>query len=267
MSNQQKYFKYKNKYIELKKKLLIGGERIDREIELIKPLGLYKDIALDAGKKVLKLTRIRDEAKIIVNLPDNYPIGEPIIYINDQKVNINNWTPIKRITEFLEFNKKVLILCHARKVDGSFEPLVLKNHWYEDIFNELFLEYNLKGNPSFETVDSTHGGTFVADAFSDEFIDKHISEYDLIMVPDCGGIWYYLQVDQTRDIKILIEKCIKLTKMLKPNGIIEFSKFLKVNPEFTGEFENTLKHNLEQIGFTVMLKVVNSLTHLVAQKN
>ncbi len=54
----------------------------------------------------------------------------------------------------------MLILCHPKIVTGSFELLRLHNHWYgfipdtsNSIFNQLFTEYNLNGNPVFETVD------------------------------------------------------------------------------------------------------------------
>ena len=151
---------------------------------------------------------------------------------------------------------KVLILCHPRIVTGSFSPLELTNHFYglknitgegeDSIFHNIFINDNLQdffetsGNPTFETVDILPGGTYQADAFSDEFINAHKNEYDLIMVPDCDGEWYIKQ--QTSEMKSfskirdfspeeinknlddLKNYCIKLPQMLKKNGIILINK-------------------------------------------
>lgn len=100
------------------------------------------------------------------------------------------------------FDKKVLILCHNRKVTGTFTPLGLNNHFYgidfnidgteTKLFKNIFEEYKLSGTPKFETVDIIPGGTYTDDAFSDEF-NAHTDDYDLVLVPDCGGPWYTLQ--------------------------------------------------------------------------
>ena len=145
------------------------------------------------------------------------------------------------------FDKKVLILCHPEKVTGSFKPLSLKNHWFNYHIKELFEEYNLTGTPLFETVDRYSGGTYTADAFSQEFISKHQNEYDLVLVPDCAGPWYKLQnPGESNDIRVigrpysedeintnletLISLSLNLTTLVKQNGIIAFAKFLHKTP-------------------------------------
>jgi hypothetical protein len=80
----------------------------------------------------------------------------------------------------------------------------------------------------------TFGGKFFfSDAFDPEFIKNHLSEYDVIMVPDCNNKYMNLQLKKSYDDKFellpFIWICLELTKMLKPSGTIQFSKFLKFN--------------------------------------
>jgi hypothetical protein len=180
-------------------------------------------------------------------------------------------------------NKLVLILCHPRIVTGTFSPdYQLSNHWWGDdkgIYRELFKEYNLQGNPIFETIDVLKGGTYQGNAFSDEFIDSHIDRYDLVMVPDCGGEWYESQretigklfgpkTDLTKDEQnmrksFLIGLCINLTRVVKKRGIICFSKFIS-NSSCTIEgreyktFSQALNFYLNQNGFDSKIKVLSS---------
>lgn len=149
--------------------------------------------------------------------------------------------------------KFVLILCHNRIVTGTFSPdYKLENHFYGScgIYKALFEEYELSGDPIFETIDITPGGTYADNAFSDKFIDGHIRYYDLVMVPDCGGEWFeyqdstiknsakgkfspniHLSYEEQNNRKTeLIKLCLKLTKVVKKGGIIQFSKFLSETP-------------------------------------
>jgi hypothetical protein len=91
--------------------------------------------------------------------------------------------------------RRVLILCHPRLVTGTFEPLVLNDHWWGSDENgspyrESLRPHGMTGEPTFDTVDIKKGGTYTADAFNDSFNNQHIEEYDLIIAPDCGGVWY-----------------------------------------------------------------------------
>ena len=274
MNYYLKYIKYYTKYINLKKKFnQLGSGITTNEIildiynKLLLLTTLYKNIELLENQ--LTFERISDSVTFTILFPINYPLSEPEIFINNEKVSIFNWTHTTNIIDYFNTpNKKVLILCHNKIVLGTFEPLTLYNHWYGNnyIFRDLFLEYNLDGIPSFDTVDIAPGGTYQADAFSDEFINNNINKYDLIMVPDCGGMWYSLQEDKNYDK--LIEICNKLIKMLKPQGIILFSKFIRpddtplINP-----FANALITSLNEDSFTITSKsVYNSIT-LIVQKN
>ena len=264
--------------------------------------------------------------KIIYN--ENYPFSIPCIYVNDVCINIYlddiEWTSSHKLgkihtiiqtyyTKYLnknnnnnnnnnnnkKYNKKVLILCHNKNVKGSFNPLQLENHFYGIIdkdnpvsfFENLFSDYKLEGIPKFDTVDTIPGGTFIDDAFSREFINKHIEEYDLIMVPDCGGPWEKLvsiksnsnnlfntglsltQDEINKNKTHLIELSLSLTEMLKPNGIIQFGKFISNTPctikdKAFPDFMNALFYYLQQNNFTAQIKNVDGIGNtIIAVKN
>jgi len=133
----------------------------------------------------------------------------------------------------------ILILCHPKKVTATLNPLVLENHWWGSsdlcegttVFNYIFSKFDigrLKGTPVVDTIDLYPGGTFADDAFNDKFINSHLNEYTLILVPDCGGKWVEFQYQKNKkdEYNETAEICFKLTNMLKKNGLIVFSKFL-----------------------------------------
>ena len=157
MSFLQKYEKYKKKYIELKKIYQVGGlnkKRVEKEIKIIRETNLYTNIIISDDMSELTFKRISDNAEIkfvftIGNLEKSgFPFVKPSLYINDMEVMVNNWSPANKLIIFLNFNKKVLILCHNQEVSGTFEPLTLENHHLGNIMSEynfknLFSEYNL----------------------------------------------------------------------------------------------------------------------------
>ena len=290
----QKYKKYKSKYLELKK--LIGGEK---ESSAIKRIGnevgklseeLYKNIKLDENYN-LTFEKISDNSRIEVIFPDDYPFKPPIIKLNNIIISISffKWTPAMIFITLLyppavkPSDKKVLILCHNKLVTGSFEPLTLENHWYgmpffpnkDTILNCLFKKYNLTGNPIFDTIDVLPGGTLTGDAFSDDFInfiDTSIEKkYDLVMVPDCGGPWVQLRCNDEAETK-LIYLSLKLTKLVKPNGIIQFGKILgsrscTINEKKYDSFISALCHHLEMNGFKTEIIVVDGIgENIIAQR-
>ena len=123
---------------------------------------------------------------------------------------------------------QVLILCHDKKVkltevDGKPK---LENHWIVKLDPNVAELFKGLGKTTIDTVDIKEGGTFILDAFGDAFINDHLDEYDLILVPDCSGPWGDLQLEKKYDE--FLELCVNLTKMLKSNGTIMFSKFYNI---------------------------------------
>jgi hypothetical protein len=296
MDYYKKYLKYKNKY-----KKLIGGMKqntildslnlgIKYEMDKYMQTGLYKDINMDSNTNILTLTRINDNALISIKYNEDFPYSPPIIKINNIKKRFL-WDLTKNSYDVINdetFNKNVLILCHPHIVTGTFEPsLTIHNHWLGMVSQDLFKEYKLKGTPFFETVDSKKGGTYQMDAFSDDFIKEHENDYDLVMIPDCDGSWAQCQKNQnyenmtnwliqmgrpefnfTDEEKIKNEEkfmlsALKLTKMVKMNGIIHYSKFLKE------EFANKLCEILNKNNFKSKLIKLQSIQsiHIIAQKS
>ena len=289
-----------------------GGEcqekikRISKDIsELNKNENDYSNIILDPEKCELNLKRVKDSADINIFFDNNFGFTEPKILIDEIDIKtrsqkLKNWKTPYKIKDILDedyntyfnpisnndsnknFDKKVLILCHPKKVTGTFEPeLTLNNHFYHDEgrFKTLFEDYklNLKGIPKFDTVDIIPGGTFIAKAFSPKFIEKHINEYDLVMVPDCGGEWedlirsrifngnipISLSSDEINKNKTnLINLCLNLSKIVKNGGIIQFGKFISetpcnINDKDFDTFSEALKYNLDNNGFTTEIKYID----------
>lgn len=106
---------------------------------------------------------------------------------------------------------KVLILCHNKTP--------IENHWYYPIFSQLVPE-----NSVYETIDILPGGTYQDDCFSEEFINRHIGYYDIIISPDSGGPWYTFQIN--RDYDQFSDLLEKISTMLKYECIILFDKFI-----------------------------------------
>ena len=124
---------------------------------------------------------------------------------------------------------QVLILCHDKKVkltevDGKPK---LENHWIVELDPNVAELFTGLGKTTIDTVDIKEGGTFEKrDAFNHDFIKEHLDEYDLILVPDCSGPWGDLQLEKKYDE--FLKLCVNLTKMLKSNGTIMFSKFYNI---------------------------------------
>jgi hypothetical protein len=192
--------------------------------------------------------------------------------------------------------KYVLILCHPKPVSGTFSPdYILNNHFYGScgIYKALFEEYHLSGNPVFHTIDILPGGTITDNAFSDNFINGHIEKYDLVMVPDCGGEWFeyqsktiqnrtksifspsisFSEEEQNNRKTELIKLSLKLTKVVKKGGIIQFSKFMPPNGPCIiygrsfDTFSEALNTYLNENGFKSKIKMVMDNINIIAIKN
>ena len=288
MDYQNKYLKYKNKYLNLKNQIG-GNKRFQKELTIIREDSRYNIIRQDNMTAEIT-TRTVPSRNYTINIPENYPFKPPQIFSNGSIISFS-WSPgnlIKNILDFeLTVNKKVLILCHPEQVTGTFEPLKINNHWIDLYFQNIFSKYNLRGTPKFDTVDTKEGGTYQDDAFNPNFINKHINDYDLVLVPDCGGPWYYYQGDYhlvwknvpkhiLKDPKgnktLLITLVLDLCKMVKPGGLIYFGKFLSEEPCIINEthfptFSSALIFYLNHNGFICDINKRDGIgLYVVAQK-
>jgi SAM-dependent methyltransferase len=78
-----------------------------------------------------------------------------------------------------------------------------------------------------DTIDLAPGGTIVADGFSKSFIDSHENEFDIVILPDCGGLWNEFQKEHNdENFQRLLSLMIELIRLVKPGGTIMFGKIM-----------------------------------------
>jgi SAM-dependent methyltransferase len=78
-----------------------------------------------------------------------------------------------------------------------------------------------------DTIDVRPGGTIVADGFSKSFIDSHENEFDIVILPDCAGLWYEFQTEHNdENFQVLLSLMIELIRLVKPGGTIMFGKIM-----------------------------------------
>jgi len=247
MSYYSKYLKYKNKYLVLKggsQNLEILRKRIPTEINLLNVLNV-KNINFNEEENILKLEDNTNKFKFKL---DKYPFIKPIFYKNNTIINVNvliEWSASKTLKDILEkyyereaSEFKILIFCHPRIVSGSINNI--EGHFLGGDISFLGKEAGITetGSLTIDTVDILPGGIYQADAFSDEFINENLYKYNLVFIPDCGGIWYELQTkftENTPEVKnnnlsLIIDYIIKVLNLVKINGIITFGKILFREP-------------------------------------
>ena len=156
-------------------------------------------------------------------------------------------------------SKKVLILCHDKKV--SYKDGKMLGHWQDEFQGNLLSTFGIE-NADVWTVDikkSKSDRHYVADVWSKEFGKQHQGEFDFIFMPDCGGEWYYASeekdpVKQFERITTLINTTLE---HLKPNGILVVGKIFK-NPR------NILKLVYDQDGYFLKSKQLGT-EHMLIQ--
>lgn len=136
---------------------------------------------------------------------------------------------------------KVLVLCHPRKFYAN------PRHWSTSDIEGVIKKYNVHSYPvTIFTADrvqhkwQTQHADYLADVFSEEFIESHPAEFDLVFVPDCAGPWDVWQNASTRkrflhikedmsDAQVWAQLKTFLSALLytvKDNGRIVFTKLL-----------------------------------------
>ena len=135
-----------------------------------------------------------------------------------------------------------LILCHPKQC--YVKDKIICNHYFGNILSETSLDFT---GFIFKTIDLKNSyddcPSYIDDCFSDNFINNHLHEYDLLIAPDCGGKWYTLQESHNlKEFGILINSLIKL---LKENSIIILDKF--IFPEFKKLTIKILEDNMFQL--------------------
>ena len=256
MDYYSKDVKYKNKYLELKK--MIGGASADTTADpatlLPKPMGKFT-------KRILKETAGMIDPDIIKDVKSNTPYklnykgrDFTIIYLNgyplSQGFSINGFTHtewgipfsvayvLDRI--FSVDKPNTLVYCHP------LNTVHWMSHTWEQIFGDQFTGSN-KIYFDIKLVNKGHN-IFVADGFSDEFLEVNKELWDLVMVPDCGAktgelpLYDFTMNSKNRgeDAPKALPIIEKLLGLLKAGGKLWLTKTVTVElarllPEHLGE--------------------------------
>lgn len=252
MDNYSKYLKYKYKYFELKK--MIGGANADvtvsQELLATAPKSFLKEIriARKGGKVIEVESKSANEHIVTYNgnvfhiiIPPIYPFNEPII----NGLKLSKWNPAIKLFDFLDKvfeveKQNTLVYCHPR---NNFHFLT---QTWEQIFGVQFTESN---KIYFDIKLGDKGDNiFVADGFSDEFVELNKDWWDLIMVPDCGAkkgklLLYDLTMNSENrgeDAHKALPIIGNLLGLLKVRGKLWLTKTVTVElarllPEYLGE--------------------------------
>ena len=211
---------YKEKYLEFKSKGVM--KRMTAETRILND----NNYSIESKDNLLyECTNNNTGAKYIIQLPPDYPFKSPII---NGKKSPYIWSPGNKLFQFiheLENKYQVLIYCHYELANDHF------------LFNEFKQVLNDKGvdidNALLHTLDIRNDGiinsnNIVADGFSDEFIYSNENFFDLVFVPDCAGLWYdYQREDTPENYENLKQLMLKILIIVKNGHDVFFSKFLQ----------------------------------------
>lgn len=180
-------------------------KRINMDFESINKIKGVNEIKFNKETSVIEI--FYNEYVYKFELSEFYPFRAPKIYRNNNEINI-----ISLINEY-----SASTLSKELGIKET-DPLII------------------------ETIDLFPGANYKIDGFSDEFINANLERYDLVFIPDCGGLWYELQEEYiiekgkiinkfteeeiNNNLSLLIEYILKVLKLVKNNGIIAFSKIL-----------------------------------------
>lgn len=217
-------------------------KRVKNDMRNIVEAGVAATVSLELNGEKLLMTFVRaaDKAEITASIPDGYPFKAPVVYVDGRRAPDDWKSAADTITNMLgrydERRSKgmVLILCHPSRVTRIDDAD--HGHWlarvegdekgkslYDSIMEIHGPSLRSTMPVSFLTVDNQPGNNdadYKADAFSSSFAYDHKGEYDAILVPDCGGVWFDPGSED------LVGMCVRMILMLKPGGFIFFSKIL-----------------------------------------
>ena len=214
MSYYNKYLKYKNKYIILQNQF--GGlpnKRLEKE---------FADIGLVYDSNKNEYTFNYNGMNFNLILLENYPFKSPKI----NQISFPHRSPGTFLTQLLNlFNKSILIYCHDTvisypMVEGtSNRHTVLTNNDFIKIVKDTgycIEDYNIN------TLDIVGSPTFMADGFSNVFIEQNENIHSIVLLPDCSGLWF--DVIKRQDQEEIILLILKILRIVKPGGTLYCGK-------------------------------------------
>jgi hypothetical protein len=144
----------------------------------------------------------------------------------------------------------VVIYCHPDKAKGFLMPL---DHWDRPLIDKLIKHKFGANQVSVYTLDPFVGekrksADIVMNGFSNEFIYSHQAAFDMLILPDCGGVW--ATMSDAGDINGLVEIIKNLMFTIKPNGSLCVSKFINVNIKDVADAFIASGYRVETMGDT-----------------
>jgi hypothetical protein len=127
-------------------------------------------------------------------------------------------------------NKNMLVYCHDRPVETHFAlPGLLRLAEGHSIERDNIFTVDIRGEPD-----------IVANGFSEDFLERHTSMFDVVVMPDCDGPW--MAVVQMEVGLMSLESRMAFLKKLfdavfsvvKPGGTLVVSKLHASHREFIG---------------------------------
>ncbi len=236
-----------------KNDLKATGYKIVERVERLQYSGLddvSKDVILQDYSKefnILKNQRDRinaDNQHLQSDIDKLIAQNEDLSYVIEALApNINN-------KQSISAPPNILVYCHPRKINYDDKS----SHWwlsntYDDISRKPIMDYileraNIKAhNTKFNTVDISGIPNYKEDGFSSSFITKHKNEFDIVMLPDCGGRWYDISlIRDTEEASIMLYTLIEsILTIIKKNGYLYLSKLI-----FPEKVLNDVIFNLKQ---------------------
>ena len=150
----------------------------------------------------------------------------------------------------------ILVYCHPQKINYQKKT---SHFWltntctYSKLTSKPIMDYILDRNnikpesTVFRTVDidetNISSPDYKIDGFSSEFISHHKNNFDIVILPDCGGRWWDIIniPDQTEQSFLLYSLIESILTIVKPGGKLYLAKLM-----FREKVLNDVSFNLKQ---------------------
>lgn len=161
---------------------------------------------------------------IMFEIPENYPFSNITLYDVEQPLIDIKSTIFQTIKKIPNDGYNILVYCHPRRINKPDDHFM-----YEYIDREI----NKDDNFNIYTIDVNKDGEMFPDILGDGFGDSFINRYsnnpvfDIVFLPDCGGLWFDLQNNENSSFDEIIDLINKMLGLVKPGGKLLLSKFIK----------------------------------------
>jgi hypothetical protein len=150
---------------------------------------------------------------------------------------------------------KLLIFCHPRPYINS--QTGNPDHWLSKDIEFLKQKYDIG---QILTVDTQYGGDYKADAFSDSFIVMNKNKFKVVIIPDCGGLWYWNQ-----DLRAKVYNTIPMEKELHLMTSYEQSLLHTQRSEAYDKISKEDKKDYEQYSYDYFKYLIIKVRDLITE--